>query len=174
MISFILSLGLARRHGYRTVLVTDDKGGDLLVNSLGLQFDEVTSQLNSLDSTDPTFWNSGKVLAYNLQESPFVHIDNDVFLWAPLPSRLLHSPVISQNPEFINDHLDYYRPSELEAAVARVKGAQLPVEWRWCRGLLRSPRGVIILGFMGGGTSVSSVIALRFTLKLHIIRESMR
>jgi uncharacterized protein DUF6734 len=150
IISFILSLGLVRRHEYHTVLVTDDKGADLLISSIGLLFDEVTTQLNSLDSTDPTFWNSGKVLAYKLQMEPFVHLDNDVFLWAPLPSRLLQAPMIAQNPEFINEHRDYYRPFELENAVARVKNAQLPDEWRWCRALLHEHQRSYNTGIYGG------------------------
>ena len=150
LISFILSVGLARQHGYRTVLVTDDKGVGILVDYLGLCFDEVDTQLNALDSSDPVFWNSGKVLAYGLQAEPFIHIDNDVYLWEPLPRNLLRAPLIAQNPEFINEHPDYYRPTELERAIARVRDAQLPKEWRWCRALLHGHQRGYNTGIYGG------------------------
>lgn len=45
------------------------------------------------------FWAYGKLLAYNEQKVPFVHLDNDVFLWKPLPDRILKARLCFQSHE---------------------------------------------------------------------------
>ena len=64
----------------------------------------------------------GKLIAYSIQDGPFVHIDNDVFLWKPLPQELLQAPVFAQCPEYFPRNSD--RSSrEIEAAFAASKAA---------------------------------------------------
>ena len=51
-----LSLSVARRHSPDTVLVTDQRGKKLLVETLGLQFSSVSTELECLDQCDPEWW----------------------------------------------------------------------------------------------------------------------
>jgi hypothetical protein len=82
LFSWILSLELAKRHYPDTMLVTDDQGRRILVDGLGLQFGNISTELNSLIGHDSGWWNTGKLFAYRLLKVPFLHLDSDVFLWA--------------------------------------------------------------------------------------------
>jgi hypothetical protein len=107
-------------------LYTDDEGARLLVDGLGLAFEHVATPLNVLAGQNPGWWALGKVLTYSLQEEPFVHIDNDVYLWSALPERLAHADVIAQNPEaFDSSDLfenNYYRPDLMQQSIRAVNG----------------------------------------------------
>ncbi len=58
-LSWILSVGMARRHFNQLALHTDDDGARLLIDGLGLGFDHLNVSLNSLDSSDPDWWMQG-------------------------------------------------------------------------------------------------------------------
>lgn len=122
LLSWVLSLESARKHYPRTRLVTDDEGARMLVDGAGLEFDQVSTELNSLRDHNPDWWAFGKILAYSLQEEPFVHIDSDVILWKPLPPRLESAPVFVQNPEALDCEDSPYRPELVEHAVRAVNG----------------------------------------------------
>ena len=135
LLSWILSLETARKHYSNTILVTDDAGAKMLIDGMGLEFDSVSTELNELQLYDPDWWILGKLWAYRCQTEPFVHIDNDVFLWKALPDAVATAPVLAQNPEYFvfGDHNAtcwWYRPEIFDA---RVKGANgwLPEEWNW-------------------------------------------
>jgi hypothetical protein len=148
LLAWALSVETARRHLPTTSLITDSEGARLLLDGLRLPFDEVSTELDALAASDPGWWTLGKLHAYRAQERPFVHIDNDVFLWKPLPPRLLAAPLIVQNPEaFAFDGFSWYQPAAVEAAVRKV-GGWLPEEWRW-----QSERRVgsaLCCGILGG------------------------
>jgi len=64
----------------------------------------VTSYSNKLDEMKTAgvskyFWAYGKLIAYCEQTKPFVHIDNDVFLWEALPKRILNAKLCFQSHE---------------------------------------------------------------------------
>lgn len=126
-LSWVLSVGCARRHYPDTLLVTDDRGADLLVNRLGLRFARVSVELNRLAGGDPDWWALGKLYAYRMQTEPFVHIDADAFLWKRLPAELEAAPVFAQSPETFDpdDEHTYYPARAVERTVA-----WLPDEWR--------------------------------------------
>ncbi|HEY9878636.1 MAG TPA: DUF6734 family protein [Leptolyngbyaceae cyanobacterium] len=135
LLAWILSLETARKHYPETALITDDAGARMLVDGLGLEFDSVSTELNTLHDQDPDWWILGKLWAYRSQSYPFVHIDSDVFLWKALPEDLDTAPVFTQNPEYFlfghhNATCWWYRP---EIFNARVKGTEgwLPDEWYW-------------------------------------------
>jgi len=131
LLAWGLSHRLARKHYPETVLVTDNFGRELLVDRLGLEFSHVSTELERLRAVDSGWWALGKLVAYGLQDRPFVHLDTDVFLWKPLPARLAKAPVFSQCPE---DHpLDeWFSPINIESAFAR-HNLSLPAEWEWTR-----------------------------------------
>ena len=127
-----LSLRLARRHFAETALVTDTAGKELLVDRLGLSFDHVSCELDCLRHADAGWWALGKLVAYSLQQEPFIHLDTDVFLWKPLPATLLSAPVIAQCPERHFVANQWCSPTQIEALFARF-GLTLPAEWEWFR-----------------------------------------
>ncbi|HEY9805389.1 MAG TPA: DUF6734 family protein, partial [Candidatus Obscuribacterales bacterium] len=129
------SLETARQHYPKTALVTDAAGAKMLVDGLGLEFDTVTTELNALQSQDPDWWILGKLWAYRSQTEPFIHVDNDVFLWQPLPSAVNTAPVLAQNPEYFVFGKPlatswWYRPEIFNHRVKSTNG-WLPDEWNW-------------------------------------------
>lgn len=149
LLAWALSVTTARRHHSSTQLVTDDAGARLLVDRLGLPFDDVSLGLNGLRGTDPSWWSIGKLVAIGQQTEPFVHIDADVFLWNALPSHVTSAPVFAQNPEQFDPAATYYRPEVFEAALVGRAGGWLPDEWSWHRRAGVEPRGECC-GIVGG------------------------
>jgi hypothetical protein len=132
LLAWGLSLHLARRHYPETVLVTDRVGKALLVDQLGLSFSHVSIELDRLRTADISFWALGKLTAYSLQDQPFVHLDTDVFLWAPLPPSIENAPVFAQCPENYHSIDQHCSPLVVERAFER-HHLELPVEWEWSR-----------------------------------------
>ncbi|MGP0066335.1 MAG: DUF6734 family protein [Isosphaeraceae bacterium] len=131
LLAWGLSVQAARRHYPDTVLITDRLGKRLLVDRLGLPFTEVSTELERLNNADTDWWALGKLVAYSLQDRPFIHIDNDVFLWKPLSPALVEAPVLSQCPEHFPRDVSYG-----EADIDRIfaeSGSRPPVEWEWAR-----------------------------------------
>jgi hypothetical protein len=132
LLAWGLSVQTASRQFPDRVLITDRPGKKLLVDHLGLQFAEVSTELERLKDVDPGWWALGKLVAYSLQDQPFVHLDSDVFLWKRLPRHLVDSPVVTQYPEGFCDHDPNYRPQDIEWAFAQ-EATKLPLEWEWTR-----------------------------------------
>jgi hypothetical protein len=132
LLAWGLSLRLARRHYPETVLVTDHGGKALLVDQLGLSFTHVCLELDRIDSANSGWWALGKLIAYSLQDAPFLHLDADVFLWKPLPERVVNAPVFAQCPEHGHSADEWCGPLETENAFAD-HGLALPDEWVWSR-----------------------------------------
>jgi hypothetical protein len=132
LLAWGLSVETASRHYPDTVLITDRPGKKLLIDQLGLSFAHVSTELERLGHVDTGWWALGKLVAYSLQDRPFVHLDSDVFLWKRLPRHLLDSPVFTQNPEGFHDQDPHYRPQDVEWAFAQ-HALKLPLEWEWAR-----------------------------------------
>jgi hypothetical protein len=95
--SWIISSELLRQHFDEVAFVTDTPGKELLVDQLGLRFTEVSTALDVMPATaSDQFIALGKLRAYALQDKPFVHVDDDLFLWRPLEPRLLNAGAVSQ------------------------------------------------------------------------------
>lgn len=168
LLAWGLSLRLARQHYPDTLLVTDKAGKALLIDRLGLEFKNITTDLEVLRGEDAGWWALGKLLAYSLQDRPFLHIDTDVFLWKALPSSVANAPVFAQSPEF-HPPLDLCSgPGDVEAAFAR-HGLSLPVEWEWSRSLGEPAYREENCGIVGG----QNVDFLRYyaELGLQLVRD---
>jgi len=139
------SFRLVQAHYPETVLVTDGPGRALLVDKLGLPFTHVSTELDRLRDADPRLWALSKLVAYSLQDKPFVHLDSDVFLWRPLPARVTSAPVLAQHPETG----DPDGPRVIEDAFARA-GLSLPAEWRWSRSHSARTSREANCGILGG------------------------
>lgn len=147
--SWVLSTQTAKKHFAKTALFTDDEGARLLIDRVGLEFDEVSTGLNALSEHDAKFWALGKVWTYGAQTEPFVHLDSDVFLWKPLPESLLSAPLLAQCPDYFVSGASYYRPEELEDSLSRSGQIWLPAEWVWYRSTISNQRGESC-GIFGG------------------------
>lgn len=130
--SWVISLENAKRFYSRTELYTDDEGKELLIDKLGLEFSEVYTSLNELKDHNADFWATGKLHTYRQQEEPFIHLDNDVFLWKQLPERLHNAEVIVQNPEYFEYGSPHtcYQPGKVNMSINAAKG-WMPEEWKW-------------------------------------------
>ena len=81
-------------------LYTDDFGIHLFRDELQLPYTRYHNVLNDLD-IDDSFWAFGKIFTYSLQEEPFLHVDNDIFIWEKFPKRLELADVAGQNVEWV-------------------------------------------------------------------------
>jgi hypothetical protein len=146
LLAWVVSVHTALRHYPDTILVTDTPGRRLLVDRLGLPFNAISTELDRIPERHQRWWMLGKLVAYQLQAQPFIHIDSDVFLWNRLPAHLTNSPVLTQNPEY-HQKADY-GIDELDATLRRGDGV-LPVEWQWACSLDHVVR-VENCGIIGG------------------------
>jgi hypothetical protein len=127
-LSWVLSVETARRHYPEVALVTDGAGARVLVDEIGLQFDEVSTELDALEDVDPRWWAIGKLFAHRAQRAPFVHIDADAYLWKRLPAIVEHAPVLAQSPEPVIG--PFYDPWRLHDLLERRAGGA-PEAWTW-------------------------------------------
>jgi hypothetical protein len=131
LLAWVLSVESVRAHYPETTLVTDDEGARLLVDGLELEFTSVSTGLSELKGENAEWWTLGKLWAYRAQTDPFIHFDNDVFLWKRLPVHLETASVLAQNPEqFPLSDDSWYRPRQVECAI-REAGGWMPEEWLW-------------------------------------------
>lgn len=85
---------------YEVELLTDDFGQEILVEMLGLDYDNTRLIFNDYEYPfDSKLWCFNKLYAYSLHQEPFLNVDGDVFIWKPFPEKLLQAPLIAQNLE---------------------------------------------------------------------------
>ncbi len=95
--SILLSCLKVKSHHDAIHLVTDTFGKRLLIDRLELPYSSYNCSLDMIDQIDPSLWAIGKIVTYDLLNEPFLHLDNDVFLYQALPGELLQSNLIVQN-----------------------------------------------------------------------------
>lgn len=103
LMSNCLSLLTLKRENSNVDLYTDNHGYDILINQLGLPYGDVSLVLNELEHEDHRLWILGKIKVIELQEKPFIHVDNDVFTWAPFPKSNLNDHLIVQSKHPVPD-----------------------------------------------------------------------
>ena len=81
-----LSAILLRKSVDKIIFFTD-KRGLKLIESFKHLYDEVVVCLDELDWVQAHNWAYSKIYVYQYMKEPFLHIDNDVFLWDRLPSH---------------------------------------------------------------------------------------
>ena len=131
LLAWGLSVQKAGKYYPETVLVTDTAGKRLLVDQLGIPFRHVSTELDRLRDIDPAWFSLGKLVAYSIQDQPFVHLDADVFLWKPLPGHVTQAAVLAQCPEFHAHGPD--SPLRRLENVFHEHKTKLPMEWEWTR-----------------------------------------
>ncbi len=149
LLAWGLSFRLARKQFPETMLVTDTPGKALLVDTLGLPFTHVSTELDDFRHCRHSWWSLSKIVAYRAQTVPFIHLDTDVFLWKPLPAALLSASVFAQCPEDHPPMDTTWTPLQVESAFAQ-HDLPIPIEWEWVRS--RSPHSFreTSCGILGG------------------------
>ncbi len=104
-----LSVICASKRFPEVQVISSSWGVDIL-SQLNLPVTSFSNKLDEMKNISRFFWAYGKLIAYAEQTEPFVHIDNDVFLWERLPERLLNAPLCFQSLEpFDLPGYHYYR-----------------------------------------------------------------
>lgn len=99
LMSWALSCLRVKEYYDRIELVTDEKGKDLLIDKLQLPYTKVLIKLNALDKYNPDLWTLSKIYACSIQKEPFIHIDNDVYIWKKFSTDIELAPLVAQNIE---------------------------------------------------------------------------
>jgi hypothetical protein len=93
----LISNELAKKHGYETVLFTDDFGIEELKN---IKYDKVVKfDQNLLNRLPKTGWSLAKILAMSSMQEPFMHVDFDLFLIKNLRQDFLENQVFCFHKE---------------------------------------------------------------------------
>lgn len=93
-----LAIVCASKHFPEVQIVSSSWGIDVF-KELNLPITEYSNKLDKMRGVSRFFWAYGKLIAYCEQKKPFVHLDNDVFLWSPLPERILNAHLCFQSKE---------------------------------------------------------------------------
>lgn len=103
-----LSVLCASRKFKQVEMVSNNWGVDMF-QKIGIPVTSYSDSLNKMTGVSRFFWAYGKLITYAEQKEPFVHLDNDVFLWDPLPKRILKADLCFQSHEpFDLDGYKYY------------------------------------------------------------------
>ncbi|MCF8716355.1 hypothetical protein JM658_16110 [Joostella atrarenae] len=104
-------------------LITDIAGKKILIDKLNLPYSNVRLDLEDLKNYPKELWAIGKIYSYMLQEEPFIHVDNDIYIWGKLGSEYENAELVGQNLDLYEGHyhfamnhlkeLDFSFPHEL-------------------------------------------------------------
>jgi hypothetical protein len=115
-----LSTLCASRHFKEVQFISSDWGCQVMME-MKFPITSYSNKLNEMKDVSRFFWAYGKLLAYNEQTTPFIHLDNDVFLWKPLPERILSARLCFQSQEPFDlpgyHYYDLLKPCFREAPV---------------------------------------------------------
>ena len=103
--SLILSVNAAKENYDNIILYTDTPGLKLLEPYMDrLPYSKVYTILDELDHIPSFLWAFPKIYVYSLQLKPFLHIDNDFYLWGNVSVDKSKVDIICQNIEiYIKD-----------------------------------------------------------------------
>lgn len=85
-------------------LYTDAEGYCVLIEKLNLPYTKVHVVLDELNCYPSQLWALGKIKTYERQNTPFIHVDGDVFIWKCFDENLQNAPLIAQNLEKATDY----------------------------------------------------------------------
>jgi hypothetical protein len=100
MESLVVSANVAKKNYNEIHFYTDKYGEELIQPYLKyLPFTKIEVCLDELEWLNEEYWSLSKLYVYKLQKEPFIHIDNDVFLWDVIPNRFLERDMFFQEIE---------------------------------------------------------------------------
>lgn len=169
LISAAYSCLTLRKHNKKVYLYTDSQGQELMIDLLTLPYEDVSVSLNDLYNEDHRLWILGKMHAIEQQQEPFIHVDNDIYMWEPLPcvSKFIvqsRFPIWTEYKLSLNEifaNFDYIpealmeRPTEktMVANVGIIGGSDIDFFQRFCensKNLLERNRSYLPVIGIGG------------------------
>lgn len=110
--TILSALLLEKNNPRNSLLITDRYGKKLLVDKIGLNYNEVIVELDVLNDYNSGFWALGKIYSYNIMKEPFIHFDFDFFLASRLSKNIEESELCAYMPENSSDFLKFtYAPA---------------------------------------------------------------
>jgi hypothetical protein len=106
--SWTLAVNQAAKFFDEVELVTDSASLPIF-KELDLPFTSIRTDLDELEKYPKSFWSLGKIKAYQIQDKPFVHIDNDFIMFLKPSEEFLNAPIGFQNTEEGDWFEGYYR-----------------------------------------------------------------
>jgi len=104
-ISWTLSCLTLKKFYPNIEIVTDYKGAKLLIDQLQLPYKKVSTELDTLNNYPKQLWAVGKLHTYGIQKEPFIHVDNDIYIWEKFSNDIESARLISQHVD--DDERDY-------------------------------------------------------------------
>ena len=122
--SIILSANVIKKNYHEVHFYTDKKGYEWIEPHLHqLPFTKIEVCLDEINWLEDVYWSLGKLYVYSLQKEPFIHIDNDVFVWDGFSKEVLKKDFLFQEIEGFNDGIwDFYNKG------LKVYGMAIPKE----------------------------------------------
>jgi hypothetical protein len=105
-VSWILSCHQLVKYHDQVELYTDSFGYEMLIEKLQLPYTKVHVVLDELNHYHKDLWAVAKIRTFQLQTTPFIHVDGDVFVWESLIDKFNNSNLVTQNLEITTN---YYR-----------------------------------------------------------------
>ena len=109
-ISWSLCMQQLRQFNSDVELYANDSAAAFLNDDLRLYYSQVHILPKHANLSKFT-WALAKILTYSIQETPFLHVDGDVFLQRPFDTALLQAEIIAQNIE--HDSTEYLNNYDL-------------------------------------------------------------
>ena len=105
MDSLILSVNVSKQNYDDVQFYTDNYGMELIKPYMDqLPFSKIHNILDELNWLPSQWWAYPKIHVYSLQDKPFIHIDNDAYLWNGIPEKYIsNNDVICQSLEDLED-----------------------------------------------------------------------
>lgn len=97
--SFALSALTINRFYNKNELFTDNRGKELFNDLLELPYSDIHTNLEKINHHHPKLWAFGKLVTCADQNEPFIHLDNDIFIWDKIPFDNDQYDIITQNVE---------------------------------------------------------------------------
>ncbi len=97
--SFALSALTINKFYPENELYTDQRGKELFQDLLELPYSKIHTKLDTLNDYNPKLWALGKLVACADQKDPFIHLDNDIFIWDKISYKIDEYDIIAQNVE---------------------------------------------------------------------------
>lgn len=97
--SMALSCSLLKKHFGFVTLYCNQSAKEIIVDQLKLPYDEVVIIPDFMEDFT-NLWALPKIHTYSCQNEPFIHVDNDWFMFDKLDDNLLSAPLIGQNIEY--------------------------------------------------------------------------
>jgi len=146
--SRVLSCLLLSKLYDRVELVTDSKGKELLIDTLGLPYSSVTLELDKLDKYSTELFVLDEIYSMGIQKEPFIYIDENIFMWAALPSELNGHDVFTLRQK----KYDYSDKAKLFDVTSQFETLNSYLYRSMVLGTFLQPQSGMI-GFMGGNSS---------------------